>query len=524
MTSVPKRLGPKVLIRADASPRIGGGHVVRCLSLADALVARGATVGFVCAAIPDTLAARITAQGHRLHRISAEPGLLAQGEDWDRGVLNFAGQRRDAESSLRAVDRADWVIVDHYRLDAAWLDAVGERSKRLVIDDLANRPQRCEILVDQTLGRDQADYAPWVPKGCRVLAGPRYAILRPEFAELRAQALRRRCEPRGDRRILVSLGTTDVGGITARAIESLRDAGVECPIDAVLMPDAPSLPAIEALSSLHANVSLHVAPSNLGSLMVEADLAVGAPGTTSWERCCLGLPAVTILLARNQEVVAQALDQAGATKSTHSILGVGHVVQNLLQDEERLTRMSAAAFAIADGLGASRVVDAMLGRNGVSADAGAQIGLRLCRPEDCQQLWLWRNEVEVRRVSKNEAPVSWGDHSRWFQAMMMDTDRRVYIAEIDGLPGGMVRFDRVDDYALVSIVVAASARGQGVGRRILSDACDHYFRELPLARLVAEIGDANEASARIFRAAGFELLTDRVAGFRLFQRPNPNRN
>lgn len=226
MSAYESSAGPRILIRADASPQIGGGHIMRCLSLAGELACHGAETTFVCAMIPPALAARVAAAGHRLVHIEPAPELLSRIENWDSATLPREAQLRDAAAAHDAAGPADWIMVDHYRLDTIWLDAAPAGAQRAVIDDLANRPQLCEMLIDQTFGRVASDYAPWVPDGCRVLAGAHFALLRPEFAAARPAALLRRRQVGQVGRLLLTLGSTDIGSISLHVLESLLAKGV----------------------------------------------------------------------------------------------------------------------------------------------------------------------------------------------------------------------------------------------------------------------------------------------------------
>jgi UDP-2,4-diacetamido-2,4,6-trideoxy-beta-L-altropyranose hydrolase len=357
-----------ILIRVDASPRIGGGHFMRCLTLADALTAQGASVTF---AVPDLLrwvAARLDEVGHR--RI-AVPGAVAANapEGWDRQPLPLDSQRADAERivSLAGESRFDWVLVDHYGFDAVWEKAVRPVCERIaVIDDLANRAHDCDFLLDQTFGRPATDYRQLVPEACSVLTGSRFALLRPEFARERPASLARRQAGGPVARLLISLGSTDVGGLTARVAEAAARLATSCEIDVVLGANAKSLPRVEALCARQPRVRLHVDVRDMARLIAGADLAIGAAGATSWERGCLGVPSIAFTLAANQSFIAQQLERAGA----HLAVSEGEendlerTLTRLLDDPGARWRMSEAAAAVTDGLGVNRVTPVFTRRAG----------------------------------------------------------------------------------------------------------------------------------------------------------------
>jgi UDP-2,4-diacetamido-2,4,6-trideoxy-beta-L-altropyranose hydrolase len=236
-----------------------------------------------------------------------------------------------------------------------------------VIDDLANRRHDCDLLIDQNLGREEHHYMGLLPPHARVLAGTRYAMLRPEFATARPHALERRranwAEGLPVRRVLVSMGLTDVGGVTARIMPAVLKVTSGCLIDIVIGSSAPGLPWLRDLASAHAGIALHVDSTGMSSLMAAADLAIGAAGSTSWERCCLGLPTVMVVLAENQRQAAIELAAMGASAA---IAGpdcdadLQTAVKRLIASDDARFAMSQQSALVCDGEGVGRVAAAVL--------------------------------------------------------------------------------------------------------------------------------------------------------------------
>jgi UDP-2,4-diacetamido-2,4,6-trideoxy-beta-L-altropyranose hydrolase len=335
---------------------------MRCLTLADELRARECELRFIAAAAPVELVDRIERAGHELRPIEpSDRGADAPG--WDSSTAGPDEQRADAAATLEALGgwRADWLVVDHYRFDEHWQREVRRAGARLlVIDDLANRRHDCDILVDHTVGREAGDYRRLVPGTTELLLGSSYALLRPEFAAVRHRALQRR-RSAGSERLLLTLGSTDVDGLTAKVLDSLVAQGIEASIDVVLGSAAtPSFERTTELAREHSRIAVHCSPPSMAELMARADLAIGAAGTTSWERCCLGLPSVTLVVADNQRTIARNLEQAGAITVMPDWTAVAGAVRELLADSLRLQQMSAAAATLVDGHGAQRVAAAML--------------------------------------------------------------------------------------------------------------------------------------------------------------------
>jgi UDP-2,4-diacetamido-2,4,6-trideoxy-beta-L-altropyranose hydrolase len=345
--------GLRVAVRADASRTLGSGHVMRCLTLAEVLRARGATVQFICRPDHGHLGTRITGQGFGLHWL---PDTVIWHAD------------ADAQHTLAALgpNGCDVLLVDHYALGAAWQATLRPACRRLVaIDDLADRPHAADLLLDQNLGRQPGDYAALLPAAATRLIGPAFALLRPEFAAARAASLARRAGGRLQH-LLVSMGGADPQQATLRVLQALRHCTL--PADAhltvVLGGAADTRPAIaELLPTLPWPARLCVDVADMAPLLVAADLAIGAAGGSAWERCCLGLPTALLVLADNQRPGTRALVAAGAALDLGGVADLPATLPAALQqaaDPTTLQRLSAAAAAVTDGLGAQRVADAVL--------------------------------------------------------------------------------------------------------------------------------------------------------------------
>jgi UDP-2,4-diacetamido-2,4,6-trideoxy-beta-L-altropyranose hydrolase len=321
----------KVLFVCAAGPSVGGGHVMRSLTLARALEARGAVCAF-----------------------RATPEVAA--------VLDaFAPDQARADAD----ETFDAVVFDSYALSADEHRAVAKGRPTLVIDDLADRPLAADIVLDAGPARKADDYAGLVPAGAKLLLGPNYAPVRPAFPALREAALARRAQGGPVRRILVSLGLTDVGGITQQVVKALRFAVGGVTLDVVLGNAAPSLPALRALAAEDPRLVLHVDTQDMPRLVLEADLAIGAGGSTTWERCVLALPALTLILADNQIAAARALEAAGVSpcldvREPGFEVAFRREVEALAGNARRLAELSAASATVCDGLGADRVAEAFL--------------------------------------------------------------------------------------------------------------------------------------------------------------------
>lgn len=361
----------KFLFRVDASIAIGSGHVMRCLTLADALRRHGADCHFVCRAHAGHLIDSIRQRGFETTALAAgsaplagtelEPDAPAHAAWLECAWQKDARQTRDLALTLQP----DWLVVDHYALDARWENAVRDaRRKLLAIDDLADRSHACDVLMDQNLGRTAAHYAGLVSPGCRVLAGPDYALLRPEFMELRSASLARRHHA-ALRHVFVNMGGVDQPNATGEVLAVLRECALppDCRVSVVMGMQAIWIAEVrEMAAAMPWPTEVLVNVTDMAERMAASDLAIGAAGGTAWERCCLGLPTLLVVLAANQEAGAAALEQAGAAVSLGRVDQVRARLPAALagmMQAPRLDRMGQVAAGLVDGQGAGRILRAL---------------------------------------------------------------------------------------------------------------------------------------------------------------------
>lgn len=361
-----------VAFRADASLQIGTGHVMRCLTLADALRERGASCSFVCRPHQGHLLALIEQRGHQAQALpelqeGAQPNHNGTAHGHWLGT-DWATDAQDTQQALRARtgdQPVDWLVVDHYALDARWEEALRPQAHRImVIDDLADRPHACDLLLDQNLGRTEADYGGLLKGNTTTLVGPQYALLRPEFAALRAQSLARRQTNPQLRRLLITMGGVDKDNATGQVLATLQSCSLPANlrVTVVMGPHAPWLAQVQAQAAqMNWPTEVLVGVNNMAQLMAESDLAIGAAGSTSWERCCLGLPTIQVVLAQNQEAIALALGRFGAALMLPS-KAIEQTLPDLIStitSAEKLYTVSLAASGVTEGKGASLLCDFM---------------------------------------------------------------------------------------------------------------------------------------------------------------------
>jgi len=355
-----------VVFRTDASTALGSGHVMRCLTLAEELRSHGAAVAFACRTHQGHMSDLIADRGFVVFRLSvADPDASRRDAALETSLQDDAAQTLAAMRSAGVVP--DWLVVDHYALDERWEHVLRSRTRRImVIDDLADRPHDCDLLLDQNFQSPRhSSYARLLPSDARLLLGTEYALVRREFELHRASALARR---NGQvRRVLVSLGGTDPANDTAVALAGLAAQAKEgVALDVVIGAGNPHRQAVRRLCDDIPGAELHIQTSHMAELMTRVDLAVTAGGSTTWERCVVGLPAIVTIQSDDQAPIAKAVERIGG----HRVLGssknltaqdYGRALEALTADE--LMRMATISATLCDGRGAQRVATHLLDGN-----------------------------------------------------------------------------------------------------------------------------------------------------------------
>jgi len=365
----------RFIFRTDASVQIGIGHVMRCLTLADSLRASGAECVFICREHKGNLIEGIRQRGYLVKRLPIDSNEIKYRDCIDiskSGYYTWLGSEWSVDADQTKLEfgesMIDWLIVDHYAIDVRWEQALRSKCRKLmVIDDLADRQHDCDLLLDQNLGRMKSDYCSLVPASCNVLVGSHYALLRPEFAKLRDYSLGRRTVSK-IKKILISMGGIDQGNATGRILKALQGCSLpeDCEITVIMGSNAPWLKEVNFLvSQMNWPTKIKVNAQNMAVLMSNSDLAIGAAGSTSWERCCLGLPTLVFSLADNQIQIAKNLELAGVSiyigsLSGNNLLKLRDKFSQLLSSPDQVSNLSKNAHSTVDGLGVERVCQTLI--------------------------------------------------------------------------------------------------------------------------------------------------------------------
>jgi UDP-2,4-diacetamido-2,4,6-trideoxy-beta-L-altropyranose hydrolase len=513
-----------ILIRCDASLSIGSGHVMRCRTLARELQRRGARVTFLCRRQPGDLISLLE-QEFPVLALPELPLAATQASDGQSlqsrelyGAWLGCSQDQDAADCLQAlaqahIHTANWLVVDHYGLDASWETqllaglAAEPEPRLLVIDDLADRPHRADLLLDQNFFGPETEtrYAGLVPEQCRQLLGPHYALLGPEYAQLHPLV-----PPRTElRRVLVFFGGVDPANLTGRALEALLAPELDhLAVDVVLGLQSPYRKAVAELVARRPHTTLHDPLPSLAGLIARADLAIGAGGATTWERASLGLPSLVVAIADNQMPFAVAMDDAGQIRllGSAATATVEKICEALVEGLES-SWPRPCGHDLTDGRGAARLTMAMLGPQ-------RPLQLRPATASDEALLLRWANDPQVRANSFSPETIAPDDHQRWFQAGLMDANRLLLIAsDTAGCPVGQIRFDRQlscahcnSAVALIDFSLDRCARVQGLATELVLlglQVMEQHWG--PGTEAVAEVLDGNAPSQATFARAGFAM-------------------
>lgn len=485
----------QVAFRVDASSAIGTGHLMRCLTLADELAKRGAQARFLCRHMPDSLRELAIRRGHELVSLPPRNGKL---DDLRHSAWLGCPQQDDARDSLEALAGAkwDWLVVDHYALDARWEAKLRKAASHiLAIDDLADRKHDCDLLLDQNFDADpRARYARKLAPRCRPLLGPRYALLRDDFARLHG-TVRPRTRP--VKRVLISFGGVDAENLTTRAIDAASRVG-RFQIDVVIGAQHPARAAIAARCRAE-GLACHVQTERMAELMAGADLAIGSGGSSTWERCAVGLPALTFAVAENQKRLVEDAAREGLiyAPGDPGSASIERHVAALIDNPALLEALSRKGLQAVDGRGVKRVLRAM----GIR-----EVTVRKATREDSARVFGWRNHPSIRAVSRSSAPIPRASHEKWFARVIGDRKGGLLIGERRGSEIGVVRFDVEDGEAEVSIYLAPGVGAEGSGPELLLAAESWLAANRKKVRAIrATVLRDNERSRGLFEACGYRL-------------------
>jgi UDP-2,4-diacetamido-2,4,6-trideoxy-beta-L-altropyranose hydrolase len=476
-----------ILVRADATHAMGHGHVMRCLALAQAWQDRGGKCIFAMANPLPVLEGRLRSEDIPVAVIEASPGSITDAEQ-----LAELARKNDAR----------WIVVDGYQFGIDYQRVIKDAGHRvLAVDDYGRiGTYVADVVLDQNAGTAENLYADRTPY-TKLLLGTRYAMLRREFKAW--QNWKREIPPTA-RKILITAGGSDPTNLALcaiRALDLLRVDGADATV--VVGSHNPLLKQLKELGekSQH-RVRMAIDPSNMPELMASADVAISSAGSTCWEMCMMGLPAIIIDVAENQRPIAQELSGLGISihvpfvEVTPEQIAIN--LNALLKSGDRRAEMSSRGTERIDGHGAERVVAAMRVQ---------EFTLRHASSGDSRLLWRWANDPLVRQASFCPDTIPWHEHEGWFAQKISDPSCLLLIFEDANVPVATVKTQagsRADTE--ISITVGPAYRGGCLASPLLERSLETIFETTPAERVHAFIRPENTASSRSFENAGFMLL------------------
>ncbi|TMM44957.1 UDP-2,4-diacetamido-2,4,6-trideoxy-beta-L-altropyranose hydrolase [Colwellia ponticola] len=504
-----------IVFRADASPVLATGHIMRCLTLAQALTLQFplARIIFISNHLPNSLTVK-------LMQLSVELVTLPfdiDSSDWR--------QTDDAKACINAITSQvltvnttiDLLIVDHYFIDWQWQKELKQYYKKLlVIDDLANRTHLADFLLDQTLNRQTNDYLSLVPPYCQLLLGKKFILLRDEFSRLIPTAKQKRAQVKTIKNtisidnILVNLGGLDNNNLTKVIINALIEYKIKTnnhklTVDIIMASHSPHVESIKALITDHDWLTLTLDCNEMSNKILNADLAIGACGTTAWERCSLGLPTLAIVLADNQKEVNNSLadEKAIISLGHYQALTMNAIIEAICLLESQPSNYLSLiknSFNSCDGLGIQRVVTQL---------STPEVTLELATINDLPTVFNWQSNPQIRHYSRNTKAIKYQEHKQWFLSSISMEHRHMYMVCSAGKKLGVLRLDKqniaqsVKRYE-ISILIAPEAQRKKLALKAIHaipksfDSCEIY----------AHVHPQNQASQHLFTQVNFIKLTE----------------
>jgi UDP-2,4-diacetamido-2,4,6-trideoxy-beta-L-altropyranose hydrolase len=473
-----------LLIRADASPEIGTGHVMRCLALAEAWQDNGGEILFVSACCAPAIEDRLKKEGMPVLHIPQKAGTSGDAD----------------ETALLAHEQGvDWIVVDGYHFGAEYQKEIKDAGFSLLfIDDYGHADHYyADIVLNQNIYADMSFYKNY-EQYTRFLLGTKYVLLRREFLKYSGWC---RDIPNVARKILVTLGGSDPDNVTLKIIDALRTAELEgLEVKVVVGGANPHFDLIHETVKDLSNFTLIKNADNMPELMAWADVAISAGGSTCWELAFMGLPSIVIPIAENQKPIAKELKSKNIAEVIEGNIfqnqkELAILISDFLQNYELCSAFSKRMAQHIDGKGQYRII------NAISYD---KIKLRKVELSDCERIWLWINDPKVRSVSFNPKQISLEDHKKWFSSALNNPNLIYYIAiDKTAKPIGQARFLIESKEAIISVLIGREYRGRSLGSLVIHGATEKFFTETEIDTVKAYIKPENEVSRKVFIKAGY---------------------
>lgn len=494
----------QIVFRLDASEKIGIGHFSRCKNLASYLSKRGAKIHFIVRNLNKNLSNYIKKKNFKisyLKKNSKFEKILNLSEDklWPNKL-----QIIDAfdTNNIIAKKKVDWLIVDHYGLNAAWENKLKKKVKNImVIGDHLNRKHNCDLFLFQNYNKKKINLEKHLPKTSKILLGPKFSLLDETYASLRKKI---RLKKNKVKNIFTSFGGTNANNLILKIIDIFKSAEFK-KINLLVVTPKIFFDHIKLKKFYNrSNIKILSSVKTLSKLIFNSDFCIGAGGTTNWERMCLGLPTLVLPIASNQMSISSNLEKEKLIyliknfASTNSNILKKKLIK-ILKNDKKLYEMKQKNLSMVDGLGGLRLAEILFPSN------SSKLKLRKANLRDLYTYFNWVNEKEVIKNSFNKKTINIESHKNWFKNQIKDKDSYMYVLEINKLPIGQVRFNVNKKNALIDYSLDETIRGRGLGKTLINFGLKK-IRPLKINLVNAEVKSINFKSKLIFKNLGFKEI------------------
>lgn len=487
-----------VAIRVDGNTEIGVGHVLRCLTLAEKLVDFGIQSIFYTRNISPHLYEKISKKFKtvRLTRIENSFNPIDEYSKWLGCSQNY-----DAHEFIDMIANLDikFIIVDHYGINEEWETIVSVQHKRLIVlDDLANRRHKCDMLVDQSIGLKGNEYEELVSENCVTLLGPRYSLLNKNF-ELQTQAF---VEKKYS--LLINFGGADKDNYTLHVANLLEDSSLPSTLTTkiVVGKDYPCFSRlIDFVVSSRFKIKLIRNPNNMAREIAECKFSIGAGGVSLLERSSLGVPSILYTIANNQlhiceEYARLKLGPLIKKKDQHNAQVLSRAVYNFLDDIKLKQTINDNILAV-DTFGTNRVVSSIV-------DVLDLFIVRAATLDDCKFIYECRYLDNDAALYINSKVPDYSQHETWYKVALKKKYQTHTIYTIGKQQIGYIRLDHHKTETELSICIHSKFQRRNIGSIMLKTFCEHH----PELELVATVHKKNRASLKTFKNCGFYINND----------------
>lgn len=455
----------KIIFRADGNSTTGLGHLYRIFALIEIYKKK---FEFILITKQDSTLSVIP-QAYNYQCIPASV-TGAQEAKWLRA--NYSSS-------------AYMIIADGYQFDGVYQKQIKNLGYDLMyIDDQMKEKMHADIVVNHALSVKVSDYT--AEPYTKFALGTNYAILRPSF--LKAAAGKRKVETPSI--AFVCFGGADPTDLTAKATQALLDTLTFKKINVVIgaaYPHQTIFDLAKKYSQLH--VIQNADESKLLSIMKECNFAIAPASTISYELCTVKMPILCGYYVENQKHIHKGSVEAGCVIDAgnfenYTVADFKQKVLDALKQND-LQKYVDAQEKLFDANITQRFLDLI-----------PAVNYRKAEEKDMMLLFEWNNDPIVRANSYSTEPIVLETHQKWFEKKIKDNNALLYIAEVDGQPAGLVRYDKARDHSIVGVIVSSTHRGKGLAAIFLKDTSVLYFKdnELPVQAFIKKNNLASIAS------------------------------